>query len=60
MTILEQLARHAQERTEQAKSKTSLEEIKRQALNLPKGDFAFENALKGKDIACLLYTSRCV
>lgn len=51
MTILEQLARHAQERTEQAKSKTSLEEIKRQALNLPKGDFAFENALKGKDIA---------
>ena len=51
MTILEQLARHAQERTEQAKSKTSLEEIKRQALNLPKGDFAFENALKGKGIA---------
>lgn len=51
MTILEQLARHAQERTEQAKSKTSFEEIKRQALNLPKGDFAFENALKGKDIA---------
>lgn len=51
MTILEQLARHAQERTEQAKSKTSLEEIKQQALNLPKGDFAFENALKGKDIA---------
>ena len=51
MTILTQLADYARERTEQAKIKISLEEIKRQALCLPKGTFAFENALKKPGIS---------
>ncbi len=46
MTILDKLAEHARERTEQAKIKMPLEEIKEQAMSLPKGTFAFENALK--------------
>ena len=46
MTILDKLAAHARERTEQAKKSVPLEEIRRQALSLPRGDFAFEAALK--------------
>ena len=46
MTILERLADYARERTAQAKSIIPLEEIRRQALSLPKGNFAFENALR--------------
>ena len=51
MTILDQLAGYARERVRQAKLKIPLEELKRQALLLPKGDFAFENALKKLDIS---------
>lgn len=51
MTILDQLAEYARKRTEQAKLKIPLEEIKRQAFSLPKGSFAFENALKNEDIS---------
>ena len=51
MTILDRLADYAYERTAQAKSKIPLEEIRRQALALPKGNFAFENALKAPDIS---------
>ena len=51
MTILEQLADYARERVAEAKKKIPLEEIKRQALSLPKGNFAFENALKKPDIS---------
>lgn len=51
MTILDQLAEHARERTGQAKLKIPLEEIRRQALSLPKGSFAFENALKKPGIS---------
>lgn len=51
MTILDQLADYARERTAQAKLKTSLEEIRRRALSLPKGSFTFENALKKTDIS---------
>ena len=51
MTILDQLADHALERTEQAKRKISPDEIKRQALSLPKGDFVFESALKKPGIS---------
>ncbi|MCH5259317.1 MAG: indole-3-glycerol phosphate synthase TrpC [Lachnospiraceae bacterium] len=51
MTILDQLAAHARERTEQAKKKIPPGELKRQALLLPKGDFAFENALMKPDIS---------
>ena len=46
MTILDQLAGYACERTEQAKKIVSPAEIRRQALALPKGDFSFERALK--------------
>ena len=46
MTILDKLAAHARERTEQAKQRVPLEELKQRALALPKGDFAFENALR--------------
>ena len=51
MTILDQLAGHARERTEQAKKKVPLEELRRQALSLPKGNYAFESALRTPDIA---------
>ncbi len=46
MTILDELAAHARERVAAAKREKPLEVIRRQALALPKGDFAFENALK--------------
>lgn len=46
MTILDQLAAHARERTRQAKQTVSYETIRREAFALPKGDFSFENALK--------------
>ena len=46
MTILEQLADHARQRTEQAKRVLPPEEIRHQALSLPKGDFPFQRALK--------------
>ena len=46
MTILDELAAHARERVAAAKREKPLEVIRRQALALPKGDFAFENAMK--------------
>lgn len=51
MTILDQLADYARERVVEAKKKISLDEIRQQALSMPKGDFAFENALKKTDIS---------
>lgn len=51
MTILDQLADYARERVAKAKKKIPLEEIKKQALSLPKGNFAFEKALKRSDIS---------
>lgn len=51
MTILDQLADYARERVAKAKDTISLEEIKRKALSLPKGSFAFENALKKDGIS---------
>lgn len=51
MTILDKLAEHAFERIKEAEKKASFEEIKSKALALPKGDFAFEKALKKPDIA---------
>lgn len=51
MTILEQLAEYAAKRTQKAKQLVSLDEIKQRALSLPKGTFAFENALKTRDIS---------
>ncbi|MBO5353485.1 MAG: indole-3-glycerol phosphate synthase TrpC [Lachnospiraceae bacterium] len=51
MTILEQLAEHARERVAQAKRNNSLEKIKNLAYALPKGDFAFEEALKKQELS---------
>ncbi len=46
MTILDRLADHARERVREAKSRLPLEELKLQALSLPKGNFEFEKALE--------------
>ena len=51
MTILEQLADYAKERVKQAEQKCSAEEIRNLAEQLPKGDFAFEQALKKQGIS---------
>ena len=51
MTILDQLADHARERVAEAKKKIPLDEIKRQALSMPRGDFPFEKALKRDGIS---------
>lgn len=50
-TILTVLAAAAKERTEQHKRYRSLESVRRDAEQLPQGDFRFENALKTDDIA---------
>lgn len=46
MTILDELAAYAGERTAEAKRRRSAGELKAMAEALPKGDFSFENALK--------------
>ena len=51
MTILDELACHAEERVAEAKKIHSFEEVKAKALSLPKGNFEFEKALKKDDIA---------
>lgn len=51
MTILDKLADHARERVAAAKEKISADEIRRMAMELPKGEFEFEKALKKDDIA---------
>ena len=51
MTILDELAEYAKERVEEAKKNKSLDEIKKEAMELPKGNFEFEKALKKNDIA---------
>ena len=51
MTILNTIAAHAKHRTEEDKRHLSAAEAHARATVLPKGDFAFESALKGPDIA---------
>ncbi|MBR2280895.1 MAG: indole-3-glycerol phosphate synthase TrpC [Ruminococcus sp.] len=51
MTILDKLADYARERVESAKKDISLEKIKDKAYALPKGDFAFEKALKKDELS---------
>ena len=46
MTILDELAAYARARVADAKKETPLEALRKRALSRPKGDFAFENALK--------------
>lgn len=51
MTILDQLSDYARERVAEAKRRLSPAELRRRALCLPKGTFAFENALRKPDIS---------
>ena len=51
MTILDQLADHARERVAAAKCIKSAEQVKAEALALPRGDFAFEKALRKEGIS---------
>ena len=51
MTILDQLADHARERVAASKATCPLEQVKAEALALPKGDFAFEKALRKEGIS---------
>ena len=51
MTILDQLADHARERVRTAMETAPLAQVKSAALALPRGDFAFEKALRTPDIA---------
>ena len=46
MTILDELAAYARERTAIAEERLPLSELRREAEALPKGDFGFESALK--------------
>lgn len=58
MTILEQLAGYARERTEQKKALVPTDVLRRQALALPKGSFSFENALKKPGISFICECKR--
>ncbi len=51
MNILDQLAEHARERVALAKRERPLADLRHEALALPKGDFAFEKALSGPELA---------
>ncbi|MGN0355701.1 MAG: indole-3-glycerol phosphate synthase TrpC [Muricoprocola sp.] len=51
MTILDELAAYAKVRVQQAKTQCSLQELRKLAEALPKGNFSFEHALKTSDIA---------
>lgn len=51
MTILDQLADYARERVAAAKSVRPLDQVKAEALALPKGDFAFEKALRKEGVS---------
>ena len=51
MTILDRLAEHARERIAQAKKERPPAMVYREALSLPKGDFPFEKALSGRNLA---------
>ena len=51
MTILDQLADHARERVTAARKAVPLKTVKAEALALPKGDFAFEKALRKEGVS---------
>lgn len=51
MSILDQIAAYTRERVAAEKKKISEEEMRARAYSLPKGDFAFERALKKEDVA---------
>ncbi len=51
MNILDQLARHARERTADTKKKIPPDELRHIAFSIPKGEFSFEKALKKDGIS---------
>ena len=51
MNILDQLADYARQRVAAAKAVTPTAEVRRAALELPRGDFPFERALSGEKLA---------
>ena len=51
MTILDEIAEYARERVKKQKEIKSLDEVKAEALSLPKKDFAFEKTLKKDGIS---------
>ena len=51
MTILDRLAEYARERVMQAKAERPLSAVRQDALAQPKGDFSFELALSGSELA---------
>ncbi|QFJ55934.1 indole-3-glycerol phosphate synthase TrpC [Pseudobutyrivibrio xylanivorans] len=51
MTILDEIAEYTKERVARAKEEKSLEQIKKEAYKLPKGNLSFEKALVKGDIA---------
>ena len=51
MNILDQLADYARQRVAAAKAVAPMAEVRRAAQELPKGDFPFERALSGEDLA---------
>ncbi len=58
MTILDKLADYARERVNAAKKEVSASEMRRMAESLPKGSFAFENALKGEGLSFICECKR--
>jgi len=56
--ILDKIAEAARKRVAAAKDVVSLPEMKRRALKMPKGDFRFEWALRGKDISFICEVKR--
>lgn len=53
MSILDELASHARERTEKNKGLVPFDEMRAQAMALPKGDFSFERVLKKPEMAVI-------
>ncbi|MDO5474430.1 MAG: indole-3-glycerol phosphate synthase TrpC [Phascolarctobacterium sp.] len=51
MTILDELATYAKERVQKAQAVKSLEELREQALALPKGDLPFSKALRKTELS---------
>ncbi len=58
MTVLDRLAEHAARRVAEAEKAAPLDEIRRRALSLPQGDFAFENALKKPGVSFICECKR--
>ena len=58
MNILDQLADHARRRVAAAKAVAPEAEVRRRALELPRGDFTFEKALSGDALAFICECKR--